>query len=117
MPAPAKTLGEKIRIGRQARDLSQEELAKKTSLHQESISRYEAGTSAPNTDTLKKIADALEVTTDYLLSENADENMIMDKALIDRLREIEKMDDKRKGLVMDLLDITIRDYKTQKAYS
>ncbi len=52
---------------RQEKNLNQIELAQKTSLHQTAISHFEAGSRKPSFDNLIKLADALEVTTDYLL--------------------------------------------------
>ncbi len=53
---------------RQEKNLNQTELAQKTSLHQTAISHFEAGSRKPSFDNLIKLADALEVTTDYLLA-------------------------------------------------
>ncbi len=52
---------------RQDKNLNQTELAQKTSLHQTAISHFEAGSRKPSFDNLIKLANALEVTTDYLL--------------------------------------------------
>ncbi len=56
---------------RQEKNLNQTELAQKTSLHQTAISHFEAGSRKPSFDNLIKLADALEVTTDYLLDRGA----------------------------------------------
>ncbi|WP_084097112.1 helix-turn-helix domain-containing protein [Cyclobacterium lianum] len=45
-----------------------------------SLSRYKLGTTVPPADVLKSIADALEVSTDYLVSENG-QVQIKDKEL------------------------------------
>ncbi len=52
---------------RELRGLSQTELAKKLKLPQSSISHFEAPRRTPNFSNLKKIADALHVSADYLL--------------------------------------------------
>ncbi len=56
---------------RQDKNLNQTELAQKTSLHQTAISHFEAGSRKPSFDNLIKLADALEVTTDYLMDRGA----------------------------------------------
>lgn len=52
---------------REERKLSQTELAEKTSLQPSAISHFEAGSRKPSFDNIRKLADSLKVTTDYLL--------------------------------------------------
>ena len=47
--------------------ITQTELAKQSSLTPAAISQFESGTRKPSFDTLSNLADALKVTTDYLL--------------------------------------------------
>ena len=49
------------------RGLSQSDLASKSGLQQVAISFFETGRRAPSLGNLKRLADALEVTTDYLM--------------------------------------------------
>ena len=49
------------------RGLSQSDLASKTGLKQVAISLFETGRRAPSFGNLKRLADALEVTSDYLM--------------------------------------------------
>lgn len=49
------------------RDLSQDALAKRARLQPSAISHFETGTRKPSFDNLRRLADALDVTTDYLL--------------------------------------------------
>ncbi len=56
---------------RQDKNLNQTELAQKTSLQPSAISHFESGSRKPSFDNLIKLADALEVTTDYLLDRGA----------------------------------------------
>ena len=55
------TLGEKIKHPRLSKDLTQEELAEKCSVHHTVISKIEHGKLTPKHDTLKMLAVALEV--------------------------------------------------------
>lgn len=52
---------------RDERDLSQEELAKKAKLQSTAISHFETGARKPSFDNLRKLADALETTVDFLM--------------------------------------------------
>ena len=49
------------------RGLSQTDLAAKTGLQQVAISFFETGRRSPSLGNLRRLADALEVTTDYLM--------------------------------------------------
>ena len=49
------------------RALSQSQLASKAGLQQVAISLFETGRRSPSLGNLKRLADALEVTTDYLM--------------------------------------------------
>ncbi|MBC6310855.1 helix-turn-helix transcriptional regulator [Listeria sp. FSL L7-1582] len=63
----ANIIGERIKKLRKAKKLTQTELAKQINLTHVSISGYERGTRLPDTETLGKLSDVLETTTDYLL--------------------------------------------------
>lgn len=61
--------GEKVSAARQAKRLSQAELAKLTGMSQQAINRIEAGDRAnPQFSTVERLAIALDVTTDALRS-------------------------------------------------
>jgi transcriptional regulator with XRE-family HTH domain len=65
---PSEIFKERLRTAReQLRKWSQSELAEKAGLPPSSIAHFEAGARKPSFDTLRKLANALEVTTDYLL--------------------------------------------------
>jgi len=61
------SIGKRIRDRRRELDLSQNELAKKADIGWNSISTYERGTTIPTVPTMRKLADALNVTTDWLI--------------------------------------------------
>lgn len=60
-------LGNRIKELRNSKKISQAELGKRIGVGKTTISNYETGYSAPDNETLKKIADVLSTTTDYLL--------------------------------------------------
>lgn len=57
---------------RRERGLTQQAFAEATGIHVQQIKRYEAGTSQPGADALKKIAKCFGVTTDWLLFEDSE---------------------------------------------
>ena len=57
---------------RRERGMTQQGFADATGIHVQQIKRYEANTSQPSADALKKIAICFGVTTDWLLFEDAE---------------------------------------------
>lgn len=60
-------IGERLKELRKERKLTQTELGNKINVTKVSISGYENGNRSPDTDTLQRLADYFDVTTDYLL--------------------------------------------------
>lgn len=61
-------IGKRIRLKRQARDLSQEALAKLIGVGPQAVSRYESGTIRVSASTLFLIGRALAVDAGYFFS-------------------------------------------------
>ena len=57
---------------RNKRKLNQEEFAKKSGFKPAAISHFETGARKPSFDNLRRLADALNVTADYLLGRTDD---------------------------------------------
>jgi transcriptional regulator with XRE-family HTH domain len=106
---------ERIKLPRIRRKTSQPELAPMAEVHQKNISMYENGGVVPSALTLKAIADALEVTTDYLLGSQR-EDAIQDKVLLKYLGEVDNMPDDMRQAIIKVLDACVRDAKTRQAY-
>lgn len=65
---PSEIFQERLKAAReQLRKWSQSELAGRAGMPPSSIAHFEAGSRKPSFDTLRRLANALEVTTDYLL--------------------------------------------------
>jgi len=62
-------LGEKIRFLREEKGISQQAMADTLSLNRVTVTGYEIGRRTPDIFTLKKIAEYLNVTIDYLLDD------------------------------------------------
>lgn len=69
---PSEVFSDRLRIARERRGLNQAELAKRAGLQGSAISHFETGGRKPSFDNLRRLADALEVTTDYLLGRVSD---------------------------------------------
>jgi transcriptional regulator with XRE-family HTH domain len=101
---------QRLRTLRKARDLSQTQLGEKAGLHYTHIGRFERGTSRPGGDTLKRLADALDTTSDYLLDGASDEAAaarVTDRELLRQFQAVEHLPDADKQVVKTLLDAFI----------
>ena len=64
---PAQEFEVRLRSARESRELSQGALAERAGLQPSAVSHFETGTRKPSFDNLRRLADALGVSTDYLL--------------------------------------------------
>ncbi|MGD9101285.1 MAG: helix-turn-helix transcriptional regulator, partial [Anaerolineae bacterium] len=60
-------IGERIKIARRTAELSQRDLAKSAGVSAMAISKYERGLDVPSSDVLLRLAQALDVKTEYFL--------------------------------------------------
>jgi len=70
----------RLRQARKQLDLSQEALAREAKLPLGTISHFESGARKPSFDNLRRLADALGITTDYLLGRVEDPGAVLKKA-------------------------------------
>jgi len=93
----------RLRAAREMRSLSQAELATKTGLPPSSIAHFEGGKRKPSFDNLRKLSEALEVTTDYLLGRTDDPD-VAEKAGDPMFRHAAKLTANDRELVTALLE-------------
>ena len=82
-------LGEKIKLYRENKKMTQAEIAEILGVKPATVSKYEAETLEPNIETLKKLSKIFEVSIDELLNEN--EFDISKINILDVLREQKNM--------------------------
>jgi transcriptional regulator with XRE-family HTH domain len=104
-------LGSKISELRKQKGWSQSELARHIEVSREIVGRYERGDAMPSIDIAKRMADAFEVSLDYLVG-NAEEKL--DKATLSRILEINKLQPKEKEMVFTFLDAFLTKTKLQR---
>jgi transcriptional regulator with XRE-family HTH domain len=79
-------------------------------VHYSQIGRYEEKGAQPSADILAKMANALEVTSDFLMngtSEDLADSSLTDKELLNQFKMIEKMTEEKKSVVKIFLDAFI----------
>ncbi len=78
------------------------------------IGRYERDEVKPSIEMATDIANALEVSLDYLVG-NTD--LLLDNSIIKKIQDIQNLANDDKKTVFALLDAFLRDVKTKKAYA
>jgi len=102
---------ERLRQLRMQKGFSQRAFTKAVNLNYSQYNRYERGDSVPSTDTLTKLADALNVSVDYLLEgkeENAAIANLSDRELLRMFERAEKLPEKDKEHVKALLSAFLK---------
>lgn len=67
-------IGDKIKEERLKKGLNQPDLAKIMCVSKQTVSNWESNKRTPDIDTLKKLSEFFNVSTDYLLGKNTHEN-------------------------------------------
>ena len=99
---------------RKKKGFSQADLGKMIGTSGDVVGRYERGDISPSVEVVSKIADALEVSVDYLLGKT---KMEMYKQAMKRLEDISNLPDESKRFVLNLIDMALRDFKVKKAHA
>jgi transcriptional regulator with XRE-family HTH domain len=111
------SFGKKIRECRDAKGLSQSELARQLNTNHSIIGKYERDEVKPTIDVVKKIAQVLDTTVGYLLGETEDLNLLKDPAMLNRLNEIGHLPEHDKECILYTIDGLLRDVRARQAYA
>ena len=110
-------IGDKILALRKQQGWSQQQLAKKVGTSGPIIGRYEREEMVPSVQVAKKLADTFVVTLDYLVDDTGKAAEIKDKAMLQRIVEIEALAQEDKKTIVQVIDSLLRDAKAKKAYA
>ena len=103
-PDPSEIFGERLKTAREElRMWNQSELAGRAGLPPSSIAHFEGGSRKPSFDTLRRLANALEVTTDYLLGRVSDPGLA--EAGDPLYRDVGKLTGQDRELAKDFLNM------------
>lgn len=118
MPTPPKTvvlpmkeIGARLRALRQARDMTQVELAKVLGTQQTAVSQVELGNRGLSVQQVVKLAKALRVSTDAILGPMngaAREELPTDRRLLRRLRQIEQLPKVERQALLKTIDAFLK---------
>jgi transcriptional regulator with XRE-family HTH domain len=94
--------GSKIVQLRKDKSLSRDDLAKAVGTSSAIIGRYERNEITPSVEVAAKIADALDVSLDYLVG--ASSFVVKDKKMLHRLELLEKIDNDDRETILKVVD-------------
>jgi transcriptional regulator with XRE-family HTH domain len=95
-------LGSNITQLRKAKEMSRDDLGTEVGTSGAIIGRYERGEMIPSVEMAKKIADALEVSLDYLVGSSS--FTVKDKKMMHRLELLEQLHDEDRDALLKVVD-------------
>jgi len=111
------TIGARIKQLRAEHKMTQSDLAKQVDLTYIQIGRYEQEKSKPSSEVVRKLADALNTTADYLMNGDSQElaaNKIVDRDLIDLFAAVEKLDQEDQNMIKTMIDALVTKRRVQQ---
>lgn len=93
---------ERLKNMRQATGLSQKQFAEAIGFRKDLYNKYEQGVARPSYETLVRIADELDVSLDYLLGRNTNQDQSLD--LLKRLQQLPPAQKKAVELLLGLVE-------------
>lgn len=78
------------------------------------IGRYERDEVKPSIEVVIRLADALEVSLDFLVGKT---DLELDSSTLNRIRKVTALPDEDRKQVFMVVDALIRDFKAKKAYA
>jgi transcriptional regulator with XRE-family HTH domain len=98
---------------RKAKKISQEELAKQVGVHTNVMGRYERDEVKPSIDIAMKLAEALEVSLDFLVGKA---DLQLDKDILAQIQTIQRLPEQDREHILFTLNAMLRDAKARAAY-
>ncbi|MDE5966352.1 MAG: helix-turn-helix transcriptional regulator [Lachnospiraceae bacterium] len=92
---------EKLIVLRNQHGYTQEKMAEELQISRQAISKWESGTTLPDTDKLVQLSDYFNVSIDYLLKDRVqlNRNETVDRAILKFLSSVQNMDDISKDIL------------------
>ena len=111
-------IGEVIKKTRVQKRMSQKELAAAIGIDPTQYNRIELGKSIPGLKTVAKLAKALDVTIDALISgeQGFQEVEIKDKSLFDKVKLIDALPEDEKNIVLKVIDLALSKKKFKEFF-
>jgi len=113
----SKTLGRRILDLRKQQNWSQPDLGRKVGTSGAIIGRYERSEITPSVDVARRLAEAFDVTLDFLTSDKDMPQAFKDPEMIERWRSLDDLPSADRDKILYVVDGLIRDARARLAYS
>lgn len=112
-------VGEKIREVREAKGMSQKEVALTLVMNPSQYSKIENGKVDPQFSSIEKIANALGIDIADLFSSNKAITDIdsFDKSLVEKIQLIEQLEENQKKSIFSIIDMAVYNIKLKQTLS
>jgi len=114
------SIGKQIQKLRKENNLNQSQLAEKIGVSLTQLQRYENKGVQPPADILRKLADAFNVSIDFIVYGNSEEKAqqsIKDNELLSQFKAVEQLNGKDKATIKDIIDAFIKRSKLNQIVS
>lgn len=109
-------LGARIKAMRKTKHWSQKELAAILDIRFQQLNKYESGLNTPPAEMLVKLADALDITVDHLLTGNpVEETPLANDRLFRRFKALETLVEEDREAVIRVIDAMIANRRVTSA--
>jgi len=106
--------GSNLMLIRKKRRMTQAALGKAIGTSGDVVGRYERGDITPSIEVVVKMADALEVSVDYLVGRISVD--LSEQEIIERIEAISKLSKANQAFLFRLVDMVLRDIIFQKTF-
>ena len=106
----SNSFGKRLTEVRKDKKMSQDEIGKLVGVHGAVIGRYERDEVKPSIEMATQLAEALEISLDYLVGST---DVLLEKSVVNRVLDIQKLKENDKQHVFALLDAFIKQTKLQ----
>jgi transcriptional regulator with XRE-family HTH domain len=111
-----KEFGARLKVLRKQKNWAQKELAAKVAIRFQQLNKYESGLNIPPAEMLVKLADALDVTVDFLLTGNpVEDSPLASSRLFKRFQVLERLASDDQELVIKVIDAMIAKQRMESA--
>jgi transcriptional regulator with XRE-family HTH domain len=111
-----KAFEARLKAPRKQKNWSQKELAGRVEIRFQQLNKYESGLNVPPADMLVKLAHALDVTVDHLLTGNpVEESPLANSRLFRRFKMLERLNQDDQDTVIKIIDAIIAKERVEAA--
>lgn len=104
------SFGKRLTEVRKNKKMSQDEVGKLVGVHGAVIGRYERDEVKPSIEMATQLAEALEVSLDYLVGST---DILLEKSVVNKILDIQKLKENDRQHVFALLDAFLKQTKLQ----